>query len=96
MERAEFLIKQALYEDERNRPNDALPLYTDAAELCIKTVSSLKYYLLEFYTSLYSTYLNNKFTVNRLSLFSLQSNGLPDDDNLKKKLHSLAKQAIER
>lgn len=26
----------------------------------------------------------------------LQSSGLPDDDNFKKKLHSLAKQAIER
>lgn len=60
-ERAEFLIKHALYEDERGRPNDALPLYTDAAELCIKTSSSLL-----------------------------------DDDNLKKKLHSLAMQAIER
>ena len=39
MERAEFLLKQALHEDERGRPNDALPLYTDAAELCIGTVS---------------------------------------------------------
>ncbi|KAJ7372170.1 calpain 7 [Desmophyllum pertusum] len=61
VERAEFLLKQALYEDERNRPNDALPLYTDAAALCIKT-----------------------------------SSGLPDDDDLKKKLHFRAKQAIER
>lgn len=42
-ERAEFLLKQALYEDERGRPDDALPLYTDAAELCIKTVSCLDY-----------------------------------------------------
>ena len=41
VERAEFLLKQALYEDERDRPNDALPLYTDAAALCIKTVSCL-------------------------------------------------------
>lgn len=41
VERAEFLLKQALYEDERGRPNDALPLYTDAAALCIKTVSCL-------------------------------------------------------
>lgn len=61
MERAEFLLKQALYEDERDRPSDALPLYTDAAELCIKTSGSLS-----------------------------------DGDNLKKKLHGLAKQAIER
>lgn len=60
-ERAEFLIKQALNEDERGRIDDALPLYTDAAELCMKTSKSLL-----------------------------------DDDNLKKKLHSLAKQAIER
>ena len=29
-------------------------------------------------------------------LFLLQSNGLQDDDDLKKKLHFLAKQAIER
>ena len=43
VERAEFLLKQALYEDERGRPDDALPLYTDAAELCIKTVSCLDY-----------------------------------------------------
>ena len=41
VERAEFLLKQALYEDEKGRPNDALPLYTDAASLCIKTVSCL-------------------------------------------------------
>ena len=40
-ERAEFLIKQALNEDERGRIDDALPLYTDAAELCMKTVSLL-------------------------------------------------------
>ena len=39
MERAEFLLKQALHEDERDRQIDALPLYTDAADLCIKTVS---------------------------------------------------------
>lgn len=39
MERAEFLLKQALHEDERGRQIDALPLYTDAADLCIKTVS---------------------------------------------------------
>ena len=43
VDRAEFLLKQALYEDERGRPDDALPLYTDAAELCIKTVSCLDY-----------------------------------------------------
>ncbi|XP_027051362.1 calpain-7-like isoform X1 [Pocillopora damicornis] len=61
VERAEFLLKQALHEDERGRQIDALPLYTDAADLCIKTSSSL-----------------------------------PDSDNLKKKLHGLAKQAIER
>ncbi|PFX26435.1 Calpain-7 [Stylophora pistillata] len=61
VERAEFLLKQALYEDERDRPSDALPFYTDAAELCIKTSGSLS-----------------------------------DGDNLKKKLHGLAKQAIER
>lgn len=41
VERAEFLLKQALHEDERGRPNDALPLYTDAAELCIGTSSGL-------------------------------------------------------
>lgn len=41
VERAEFLLKQALYEDEKGKPDDALPLYTDAAELCIKTVSCL-------------------------------------------------------
>ena len=39
MERAEFLLKQALHEDERDRQIEALPLYTDAADLCIKTVS---------------------------------------------------------
>ena len=49
VERAEFLLKQALYEDERGRPDDALPLYTDAAELCIRTVSFLMICFLERY-----------------------------------------------
>ena len=54
VERAEFLLKQALYEDERGRPDDALPLYTDAAELCIKTVSCLDYiYILGLHYNMY-------------------------------------------
>ncbi len=39
VERAEFLLKQALAEDEGGRPDDALPLYTDAIDLCLEVVS---------------------------------------------------------
>lgn len=39
LEKAEFLLKQALLEDERDRTDDAEPLYMDAAELCLKAVS---------------------------------------------------------
>ena len=39
VEKAEFLLRQGLFEDEKGRPMNALPLYTDAVHLCLATVS---------------------------------------------------------
>lgn len=41
-ERAEFLLKQALVEDESGRPDQALPLYTDAVHLCLESSKTVK------------------------------------------------------
>ncbi|EDV27259.1 uncharacterized protein TRIADDRAFT_37459 [Trichoplax adhaerens] len=40
LEKVEFLMKQALLEDERDRSDDAEPLYMDAAELCLRVKST--------------------------------------------------------
>ena len=40
VEKAEFLLRQGLFEDEKGRPMNALPLYTDAVDLCLATVSN--------------------------------------------------------
>lgn len=38
LKRAKFLLREAMEEDEKNNWEDALCLYLDAAELCIKAV----------------------------------------------------------
>lgn len=38
MERAHFLVTQAFEEDEKGNGDEAIELYTQAVELCIKTV----------------------------------------------------------
>ena len=40
LEKADFLVRQGLDEDEKGNKDDALPLYMDAAELCLRTVSA--------------------------------------------------------
>ena len=39
LERADFLIRSAMEEDEADRIEEAIDLYREAAELCINTVS---------------------------------------------------------
>lgn len=39
LEKADFLVRQGLDEDEKGNKDEALPLYMDAAELCLRTVS---------------------------------------------------------
>ena len=39
LERAEFLLKQGLDEDEAGNEEEAVELYLQAAELCLKAVS---------------------------------------------------------
>lgn len=39
LERAHFLVTQAFEEDEKGNDDEAIELYTQAVELCIKTVS---------------------------------------------------------
>ena len=39
LERARFLLTEALDEDEKGHVQDAIDLYTEAVELCIKIVS---------------------------------------------------------
>ena len=41
IEQAEFVMRQALEEDENGRPEQALPLYTDAIHLFLEAVSIL-------------------------------------------------------
>lgn len=38
LERAEFLLNQGLTEDEEGNNAEAIELYTEAVELCLKTV----------------------------------------------------------
>lgn len=38
LERAHFLVTQAFEEDEKGNDDEAIELYTQAVELCIKTV----------------------------------------------------------
>lgn len=38
LERAHFLVTQAFDEDEKGNVEDAIELYTEAVELCLKTV----------------------------------------------------------
>lgn len=38
LERAHFLVTQAFEEDEKGSDDEAIELYTQAVELCIKTV----------------------------------------------------------
>lgn len=45
LERAHFLVTQAFEEDEKGNDDEAVELYTQAVELCIKTVSTLIAYL---------------------------------------------------
>lgn len=39
LERAHFLVTQAFDEDEKGNVEDAIELYTEAVDLCLKTVS---------------------------------------------------------
>ncbi|XP_031565843.1 calpain-7-like [Actinia tenebrosa] len=41
LEKAEFLLKQGLCEDEKDKHTEALPLYTDAVQLCLDISKSL-------------------------------------------------------
>ena len=41
LERARFLIEQAMDEDQQDNLEDAFNMYTEAAELCLKLVSQL-------------------------------------------------------
>lgn len=43
LERARFLLTEALDEDEKGDMQDAIDLYTEAVELCIKIVSPVYY-----------------------------------------------------
>lgn len=38
LERAHFLVTQAFDEDEKGNVEDAIELYTEAVDLCLKTV----------------------------------------------------------
>ena len=38
LERAKFLIEQAMDEDQQDNLDDAFKMYTEAAELCLKLV----------------------------------------------------------
>ena len=38
LERAHFLVTQAFDEDEKGNKDEAIELYTEAVELCLKTV----------------------------------------------------------
>lgn len=38
LERAHFLVTQAFDEDEKENVEDAIELYTEAVDLCLKTV----------------------------------------------------------
>jgi hypothetical protein len=43
-------LQQGLAEDEKGRKDEAIPLYTDAAEICLKAVSvhNVQYLLFDF------------------------------------------------
>ncbi|XP_028403793.1 calpain-7-like isoform X2 [Dendronephthya gigantea] len=42
LEKARFFLQQGLAEDEKGRKDEAIPLYTDAAEICLKACKGLE------------------------------------------------------
>lgn len=45
VERAAFIVQQAFQEDEQNNTEEAVELYMEAVELCIKIVITFKNFL---------------------------------------------------
>lgn len=87
LERAHFLVTQAFEEDEKGNDDEAIELYTQAVELCIKTVALqfLRLSSLSVTETLWSHSM----------LFVFQSSETPDQV-LQTKLKQLARQALDR
>eukprot|EP00794_Sanderia_malayensis_P003110 gene3110-3578_t len=88
VKRAEFLLKQALEEDENERPEQALPLYTDAVEFCLEVVSDIDALGVCFSIFwIFSSFLDLKCQCQCKTL---------TDQAKKEVLNGLAKYALER
>lgn len=106
LERAHFLVTQAFEEDEKGNDDEAIELYTQAVELCIKTVSLSLDPFLFFIMSLTDWHLDfphiipthahiNSSSWFLLFVFFHQSNET-SEQVLQNKLKQLARQALDR
>lgn len=106
LERAHFLVTQAFEEDEKGNDDEAIELYTQAVELCIKTVSLLLGPFLFFiYHSLTDTWTSLILSLLMLTLiplpdffclFCFHQSSETSEQVLQNKLKQLARQALDR
>lgn len=101
LERAHFLVTQAFEEDEKGNDDEAIELYTQAVELCIKTVD-LHFLLSLIVITLSVTATSCYFIFSHVMpvsfhiCFSFQQSNETSDQALQTKLKQLARQALDR